>query len=547
MTRSASVPSRDSSFLRSLGIRPRTLVLPVLAGTLTLLSALTLTVVSAWLITRSWQMPPIMDITVAVTAVRALGISRAAFRYLDRLITHDVALESSGRTRTALWRRLANAPASLWSGWQRGSVLTRLGGDIDAVTDLVVRAVVPGAVAFLTSVIAIVFVALLSPAAALTLAVGLIVAGVGTPYLHYKATVRAQNAQYEASRAHNHAVDHVLSHSAALRIHGTLEDELERAHAATHAVARAQRLPAPATARSSGVAEASVVFTAIATVLIALWTYTDAAGTPLHTQEWLTVLILVPLAAFESVGALPAAAESLAQARAALARLRAVEESRSTHSDYPPLRQPSLQAHELVTGYTSDLQRWDLDLPFGTRKEIIAPSGAGKTTLLRTLAGLVPARSGSVLISDANSPYSHILLEGNAVEPPSGIVRFVAEDEHVFSTTIRDNIAVGNPQATDALIRDVTDALGLGEWVRGLDDGLDTVLADGDASLSGGQRRRLILARALVSTAPILLLDEPVEHVDTSTQKILDLLLDPQQLVGELPQRTILIVHHPRS
>ena len=116
MTRSASVPSRDSSFLRSLGIRPRTLVLPVLAGTLTLLSALTLTVVSAWLITRSWQMPPIMDITVAVTAVRALGISRAAFRYLDRLITHDVALESSGRTRTALWRRLANAPASLWSG-----------------------------------------------------------------------------------------------------------------------------------------------------------------------------------------------------------------------------------------------------------------------------------------------------------------------------------------------------------------------------------------------------------------------------------------------
>jgi len=126
-------------------------------------------------------------------------------------------------------------------------------------------------------------------------------------------------------------------------------------------------------------------------------------------------------------------------------------------------------------------------------------------------------------------------------------VRFVAEDEHVFSTTIRDNIAVGNPQATDALIRDVTYALGLGEWVRGLDDGLDTVLADGDASLSGGQRRRLILARALVSTAPILLLDEPVEHVDTSTQKILDLLLDPQQLVGELPQRTILIVHHPRS
>jgi len=530
-----------------LGIRPRTLVLPVLAGTLTLLSALTLTVVSAWLITRSWQMPPIMDITVAVTAVRALGISRAAFRYLDRLITHDVALESSGRTRTVLWRRLANAPASLWSGWQRGSVLTRLGEDIDAVTDLVVRAVVPGAVAFLTSVIAIVFTALLSPAAALALAVGLIVAGVGTPYLHYKATVRAQNAQYEASRAHNHAVDHVLSHSAALRIHGTLEDELERAHAATHAVARAQRLPAPATARSAGVAEASVVFTAIATVLIALWTYTDAAGTPLHTQEWLTVLILVPLAAFESVGALPAAAESLAQARAALARLRAVEESRSTHTDYPPLRQPSLQARELVTGYSSDLQRWDLDLPFGTRKEIIAPSGAGKTTLLRTLAGLVPARSGSVLISDANSPSSHILLEGNAVEPPSGIVRFVAEDEHVFSTTIRDNIAVGNPQATDALIREVTDALGLGEWVRGLDDGLDTVLADGDASLSGGQRRRLILARALVSTAPILLLDEPVEHVDTSTQEILDLLLDPQQLVGALPQRTILIVRHPRS
>ena len=140
-------------------VKPRDLVWPVLAGTITLLSALSLTVVSAWLITRSWQMPPLMDITLAVTSVRALGISRAAFRYLDRLVSHDVALRTAERSRVKLWEHfVADRTLALR---ERSDIVTALGANIDALADAVVRSIVPALVALMTSLIAVIFVALL--------------------------------------------------------------------------------------------------------------------------------------------------------------------------------------------------------------------------------------------------------------------------------------------------------------------------------------------------------------------------------------------------
>src|SRR5699024_187908 len=123
---------------------------------------------------------------------------------------------------------------------------------------------------------------------------------------------------------------------------------------------------------------------------------------------------------------------------------------------------------------------------------------------------------------------------------------FVAEDGHVFSTTVRDNLAVGAPHATDETMARTLRAVGLGAWVAGLPDGLATVLPAGADDMSGGQRRRLLLARALLTDAPILLLDEPFEHLDDAGSAELRALLAAPELPGARPERTIIVVEHPR-
>lgn len=541
------------SIIRAIGIRH--LIWPVLAGTLTFLSALSLTVVSAWLITRSWQMPPIMDITVAVTAVRALGISRSVFRYIDRLASHSVALSTATKTRLSLWDSLAHARST--ASFSRGAVLSRLGDDLDAVADVVVRSVIPMLVAAVTSLLAVIFTALLSIPAAVVLAVGLTLAGIAAPAIIYRGVRASEFAHAAALESHTSAIENVLADAPSLRIHGTLPRALQQAETTTMDLARADRAGASAIARGDGLSMTASTLTAIATVAIALLTYQGA-----HSPEWLTVLVLIPLAAFESVSVLPGAAKSLARAQGSLASLEhlagvehlvgggepahstsrpsSIQVSAATTHGVEAADSPHLHIADLVTGYDRDLGTWDLDLPFGSRKQIVAPSGSGKTTLLKTVAGLIPPRGGKVTVTSADGS----ILPGVTGGYP---IRFIAEDEHIFATTIRDNIAIGNPTVTDDALHQLVEELGLADWIATLPHGLDTVLTSGGESLSGGQRRRLLLARALVSTAPILLLDEPTEHIDTDADEILHLLMSGEPLPGLLPERTIVVVRHPRD
>lgn len=578
-------------------VKPRDLVWPVLAGTITLLSALSLTVVSAWLITRSWQMPPLMDITLAVTSVRALGISRAAFRYLDRLVSHDVALQTAERSRVKLWEHfVADRTLALR---ERSDIVTALGANIDALADAVVRSIVPALVALMTSLIAVIFVALLSPAAAVLLAVGLFLAGGVAPYLTYRATARSSQHRAAALQSHAAAVEALLSDAAGLRIHGQLDEAVSTASASSKKVAAIDDATGRANARASALSTAASVLTAVLTVVVASWLVTDSAGGAggsgvglLHSPEWLTVLVLVPLAAFESVGPLPAAAQTLAQSREALLTL-ASSASESEEADAmrsspaltaPPHTstlpqdhlavRPTLQVEDLIVGYPDDntsntaeepaaqpadaaasqparLPMQNFEVAFGDYREITAPSGSGKTTLLKTIAGLIPPIAGTVTITDGDG--RELWRSAASVGEPHenteqcDLVRFIAEDEHIFATTVRDNISIGNPQVNDDDIYSVLDAVGLRDWVDAAPDGLDTILDSGADSLSGGQRRRLILTRALVSTAPILLLDEPTEHLDEESNHILEILRNTTDLPGGRGRRTVIVVRHPRT
>ncbi|PZP00915.1 MAG: thiol reductant ABC exporter subunit CydC [Corynebacterium urealyticum] len=564
----------------------------IIAGVSTLLSAIALSVVSAWLIARAWQQPSVMDLTVAITAVRALGISRALFRYLDRLASHDVALDRAAAARVEVYARLAQAPSAQVMGLGRGALLARIGEDVDALTERIVRATIPRWVAGITGLIAVGFLAILTPLAALVLAIGLLVAGVLVPRL----AARAERASLvaEANEAYVAAVDHALSAAPTLRVRDQLAGALATAESAEAELWAQRRRGLGWAAGASGLLTLTSALTAAAIAALAALEYTGWAGSgaAARSPQWLVVVALFPLAAFEAVSALPEAARTRVRAEHSLSRLHAIpgaEEAETKAQDEPAAADaeaadgsfptPSaVRADRLTVGWGSDLGTYNLDVPAGGRGVVVAASGTGKTTLLMTLAGLLPA---PLLMTLAGL----LPARGGTYSAPGA--RFIAEDEHIFATTVRDNLAVGAPNASEEAMWEVLDQLGLGVWVRGLPRGLDTVLARGAEDLSGGQRRRVILARALLTDAPILLLDEPTEHLDDAgSTEVLRLLgfqedadahaagseeivpegawseeIKPENAVeisaeswaaprGELPgarvERTIIMVTHPR-
>lgn len=466
-------------------LRPRAtrVALAITFGVLSLGSALALAAVSAWLITRAWQMPPVLDLTVAVVAVRALGISRGLLGYCERLASHDTALRAAGSARAQLFGRLATGPAEVVLRRHSGDLAARAGAGVDELSDVLVRAVVPIGVAAVLGTLAVAVIALISPAAAVVLALCLVLAGVVAPAVAARAAASAEQVAAAHHSQRDTAAMLALDHAPELRVSGRLADVIAEAGAQQRRWGQAMDRAAAPAAWAAAAPTAAIGIS----VLGALVAGIALAGTVAPTT--VAILMLLPLSAFEATAALPGAAVALTRARIAGRRLLALLEPGGAEDRLRPVVAP-------------------LRLRPGERVAVVGPSGCGKTTLLMQTEG-----------------------------------KFFAEDAHLFSTTVRDNLLVARGDATDAEGRDALTRVGLGRWLDELPDGLSTVLVGGAAAVSAGQRRRLLLARALISRAATVLLDEPTEHLDASdADRILTDLLTPGGLFGA--DRTVVVATH---
>lgn len=521
-----------------LELEPRRVALSVAAGVATLGSALTLAAVSAWLITRAWQMPPVLDLTVAVVAVRALGISRGVFRYLERLATHDTALRGTTAARTRLYERLASGQPAAAAGLRRGDLMTRTGADVDVLGDVVVKAVVPILVSTILMVAAVVLLGFVSIGAAAILFGALVIAGALAPILAARSASIHESEGVRSRSEFADAAVRALDHGAELRVAGRLTETLDEMSAANRRAVRAKDRAATSGSFADAALPLSIGASVLGSLLVGIGLYGPSGGAPGGmTPMALAIIVLVPLAAFEATSALPAAATALTRARLSASRIVALLDDAGRPAqafgsflqtplqqlDGPQNRVGAVGLHCGWPGSTVVTRQIDLDLPAGSRVAVVGPSGSGKTTLLMTLAGLLPPVAGSV---DA-----------------AGAV-FFAEDAHLFETTILENLRVVRGDVDADTARAVLDKVGLGQWIDGLPDGVDTVLAGGADAVSGGQRRRILLARALLSEAPVLLLDEPTEHLDDQGgAQLLRALLDARSGLID-PGRTVVLVTH---
>lgn len=522
-------------------LRPRLprVLAAIALGVLSLGSALALTGVAAWLITRAWQMPPVLDLSIAAVAVRMFAISRAVLHYCERLVTHDTALRAAGTARVQVYQRLARGPAAAAVRLHSGELVARVGADVDELANVLVRALVPIGVAAVLALAATAVVAAISPAAAAVLAICLLIAGFVAPRL----AGRAAATQEDIARQHHSERDTsamiALEHAPELRVAGLLPDVIAESQRRQRAWGDAL----DAAAKPAAIAEAMPTAAIGASVLGAVVAGIGLAHAVAPTT--LAVLMLLPLSAFEAMTPLPAAAVQLTRSRIAARRLLELaaaetpRESGHTAQTAPrPLGTGRLSAdvrsgHHGGAGST----RIALDLPAGTRLAVTGASGSGKTTLLMTLAGLLPPLRGQVLLDGT------ALTQFDEVDLRRAI-GFFAEDAHVFATTIRDNLLVARGDCRDDELTAALDTVGLGSWLAGLPEGLATVLTGGAQALSAGQRRRLLLARVVISPARIVLLDEPTEHLDvTDAEQILrDLLAPDSRLLS--PERTVVVATH---
>ncbi|UEJ83022.1 thiol reductant ABC exporter subunit CydC [Brachybacterium halotolerans subsp. kimchii] len=543
---SSDAVSRPSALRRMVGLLeiPRSrLLAAVLAAIATLASAFALAALAAWLVTTAWTMPNVLDLTVAVVGVRALGISRGVFRWLDRMLTHDVALRGVVSLRTNLYSALARRRGDALSRVRRGDLLARLGDDAQELGDLVIRAIVPGLVAAVMTVVVVLTIAPLSLPAAACMLLALVLAGVLAPLAAHRAARLTEAAVVETRSELTASGLGVLDDATALRVQGRLDERMEElARAQSDHDAAIDRAALP-----SALAAASVPTVMI---LAVLGSVLAAGGAWLHGGAGagaIGMLVLLPLSSFEAVTALPAAASQLARTRAAAARLEdAVGPDSPTPgtdttggteaADGTAVAAPGgagsaarptalrLSAHGLSAGYGRGAVRvhdLDLDLAPGERIAVTGGSGTGKTTLVQTLAGLLEPVAGTVRLGG-----------DDLRDLPEDAVRAQAiallEDAHVFATTVHENLRVARGDVSAQECADALRAVGLEDWVDSLPRGLDTMLGPDGTTISGGERRRLLLARAVVRAAPITLLDEPTEHLDAARgDDLLRRLLDP--------------------
>jgi ATP-binding cassette, subfamily C, bacterial CydCD len=517
------------------------LLLAVGAGVAAAGAAIGLTATSAWLISRAAERPPVLDLMIAVTAVRAFGVSRGALRYAERLAGHDAAFRILGRLRGRAYARLERlAPAGL-SEFRSGDLLSRLVDDIDGLADLWLRVLLPYFVAGVAALATVALLWLLVPAAAAALGISLLFVAFAIPVVTIKVAQRGERQISGARGELAAATLEVLTGAPEILVAGATGARLAQLAAIDGRLAKAEAR----TAAGSGLGALLSGLAGGAAVWIGLVAGIAEVRTGSIGGVALAVVALTPIAVHEAAAGLVPASQHLPGLAAMAGRLLEVT-SRPDPVTEPDdvealpegpfgLRCRGLRARYGEIGPDA-LILPDVQVGAGERLLVTGPSGSGKSTFAAVLVRFLDPSAGSVELVGSDRSADIRRLRGDDVRR---VVCLCAQDPHVFDTSIVENVRLASPAATDAQVLAALDAAQLGSWIESLPEGLETLVGERGARLSGGQRQRLSLARALLAGAQVVVFDEPTEHVDEPTAAALT-----EDLLAATAGRTVVMITH---
>jgi ATP-binding cassette, subfamily C, bacterial CydCD len=507
-----------------------------LVSLLCIASGVALLAVSGYLIQDASLRPPILSLDVAAVGVRLFSLLRASGRYLDRLATHDAVLRLLADTRVAVYEAIEPRSPGAFDNDRSGDLMRRIGGDVEALQDVYARSLLPPAVAVLTIVIAAVIAGLIAAPVGITAVVVMAAAGIA---IVLAATLSARGA---ASRLAGLAgilsaeITDTLQGCADLVGSGAVDRQLERVRGITLQIERTSTRLARSRAAASGLVFLAGGVTVVA-VVIAAASVASAGALPAIATG---IFALAAMALSEPFAILPAAVDGARTGLPSAARLVDITTRPIPVPDPPaprPLPDDSVVVLDRVSmRYAADrspaVDSVSLRLEPGSRVGIQGPSGSGKSSLAAVLVRFRDFEDGSFTLGGVDVRE----LDGDDVRSRIGLV---AQDAHIFATSLRENLRLARVSASDAELDAAAAGAHLLEWIATLPEGWDTLVGEHGAQISGGQRRRLALARALLADFPVLVVDEPTEALDDATAAAV-----MRDITAAAEDRALLVISH---
>jgi ATP-binding cassette subfamily C protein CydCD len=507
-----------------------------LLSLLCIASGVALLAISGYLIQDASLRPPILSLDVAAVAVRLFSLLRACGRYLDRLATHDAVLRLLADTRIAVYEAIEPRAPGAFDRDRSGDLMRRVGGDVEALQDFYARSLLPPAVAALAIVIAAVVAGIVAAPVGITAILVMTAAAIAI------VLVATLSARGEAARlaglagALSAEITDTLQGCADLFGSGAVDRQLAEVDAIITDIERASSRLARSRAAANGLVSLAGGLTVIAVVIAA----TAAVSAGILPAIATGILALGAMAISEPFALLPAAVDS---ARTALPSARRLVDitTRPLPVVDPPTPRTLPETSEVVLDNISMRYRPDatlaveaasLRLAPGSRVGIEGPSGSGKSSLAAILVRFRDFEGGSFTLGGVDVRE----LRADDVRTRIGLV---SQDEHIFATSIRENLRLARVDATDEAMDSAAARAHLLDWIGTLPDGWDTLVGEHGAQISGGQRRRLALARALLADFPVLIVDEPTEALDDLTAAaVMD------DIVAAGAERALLVISH---
>ena len=545
----AYVSNRQSEIVNQKSILPRLLTflrgnwhrvaLSVLLSSITILASVALMGTSAWLISTAAIAVSVADLGVSTVGTRFFGITRAIFRYLERLVSHDVTFRLLAKLRVWFYEKLEPlAPARLMN-FRSGDLLARVIGDVETLENFYVRVVSPPLTAIVVGTFTAIFLASFYPLLAPVFLTFYLSLGLFLPILA-QTTSRRSAEQTISLRAElqTHLVDGIQG-MADLIAYGRADERLTQIAANANEYGNAQRRMARVTG----------IHSALGTLLtnLGMWTILFLTIPQIINGEiagpMLASLTLLTLASFEAVLPLPLAAQMWNSAREAARRLfevvdtePEVSEQRSVTSNQLPVTNDQLQITNLSFTYPSQttpaLHNLTFNLRPSTSMAIVGPSGAGKSTIANLLPRFWDYQVGEITLGGESLK----ALNQDEVRARCG---YVSQNTYFFNTSIYENLRFARKKVTREEVEAACQSAQIHDFIMSLPKGYDTLIGEQGLRLSGGERQRLAIARALIKDAPILILDEPTANLDPLTeQQVLE------TLFKVMKQKTSILITH---
>lgn len=513
------------------------MALSIVLWTLTVGSGIGLMATSAWLISAAALQPSISELSIAIVGVRFFGISRAVFRYLERLTSHSVTLRLLSRLRTWFYASVEPlAPAALTTH-RGGDLLGRIVSDVEILQEFYVRAFAPPLVALIIALFMLVFMASFQPILAIGLLPFLFIAGFGLPILVRLSSARpGRQLVVIRSKLQAKVVDS-LHGLADLIAYDQDLSTFRQVQSLSLDFAAQQRRMSWITGFHEG---AGILLSNLSMwiILVLAITLVDRGNLD---GVYLATLTLGTLALYEAFQPLPLAAQQMDSSLQAAKRMFEILDTEQEVADRPFVGpQPEgidLRIRDLRFQYRPDgpwiLDKLSLQLPPGKWMAIVGPSGAGKSTLANVLFRLWEYDEGQILLAGRD-------IRDYAQEDVRHLMSMVAQDSHIFNASVDENIRIANPELDEAGVQTAAQTAHLHDFIQTLPTGYATRVGELGMQLSGGQRQRLLTARAIAKGSPIMILDEPTANLDRVTARsVLHTVLELVQ-----GNSLLLITHH---